>query len=75
MPHYIGDHVDRRICPTCGTKLTKPSEGGCAICWHGTERGLLISDTTTGGQYVHQSCLDEFDVDTLREFEQEYVGL
>lgn len=70
---YTGEHVDSRICPVCGDTLTPPSEDGCAICWHGTERGLLVYDRTTGGVFVHPHCLDHFDCDTVREFEKQYI--
>jgi len=69
---YTGDHVDPRICAVCGNTLTPPSEGGCWICWHSTGRGLLVKDESGNG-FVHQQCLDHFDVDDIREYEREYI--
>lgn len=61
---YTGDHVDACICAVCGDTLTPPSDGGCWICWHGTDRGMLKSDEQLGF-LVHQQCLDWFGVDNL----------
>jgi hypothetical protein len=50
-----------------------PSKGGCKVCWCGEERGLLVWDSTAGGGWVHRSCLDYFDVETVREYEEQYI--
>lgn len=68
---YVGDHVDSRICPVCGNTLTPPTDGGCAICWHGPERGLLVSDEEAD-VLVHRHCLAFFGVDTVPAFEKQY---
>jgi hypothetical protein len=69
---YTGDHVDSRICPVCGNTLTVPTEGGCVICWHGAENGLLITDDQLG-LFVHQHCLDFFGVDNALQYERQYI--
>lgn len=51
---------------------TKPSDGGCYICWRDEEYGLLHKDTSVGGVWVHRACLDFFGVDTVVEFERQY---
>jgi hypothetical protein len=71
---YTGDHVDRRICPICGTRLTPPSDGGCYLCWHGPERGLLVTDDQLG-VWVHQGCLDYFGVDDVVQWERQYIDI
>lgn len=70
---YVGEHVDRRICPASGDVLVGPQDG-CAICWYGADRGLLVSDDEIG-VWVHQHCLDFFGVDNLLQFEQQYYDL
>lgn len=71
---YTGDHVDSRICSVCGNTLTPPSDGGCWICWHGTDRGMLVSDDELG-VWVHQQCLDWFGVDNVVQYERQYYDL
>lgn len=53
--------------PTVG-----PSDGGCHICWMDEERGLLVKDESGNG-WVHPMCLDEFEVESIKEYESEYI--
>jgi hypothetical protein len=69
---YVGDHVDSHICRVCGNTLTPPGQGGCHICWHGTDRGILIKDEQMG-VWVHQQCLDWFGVDDVMQYERMYI--
>ena len=71
---YVGDHVDIKICSVCGNTLTPPSEGGCWICWHGTDRGMLVSDDELGVM-VHRPCLRFFGVDNVLQYEQQYYDI
>lgn len=50
--------------------LMLPSRGGCQICWKGEDCGLLVKNDVGG--WVHQHCLDWFDVDSVSEYEAEY---
>lgn len=71
---YTGDHVHRRICSTCGNTLTPPGEGGCWVCWHGLDRGILVKDDEIG-VWVHQSCLDWFGVDNVVQYEARHYDI
>jgi len=51
-------------------EITVPSKGGCQICWKDESHGLLIKNDVGG--WVHQHCLDYFDVDSVSEFEQKH---
>lgn len=70
---YTNDQFETAVCPVCGNELTPPSRGGCRVCWHGLDRGLLVYDSTSGGGFVHRQCLDYFDVETVREYEKQYI--
>lgn len=61
-------------CSVCGDPICVPSNGGCAICWHGIHRGALVSDVRADVM-VHQSCLDWFGVDNYVQFEKQYIDL
>lgn len=71
---YAGDHVDSRICPVCGDTVTPPSRGGCWICWHDEERGVLHRDEQMG-VWVHQSCLNFFGVDDVLQYERRHFDI
>lgn len=70
----IHESSDREYtCDVCDRRLLLPSNGGCSICFHGPEKGLLVHDRTACTNYVHRTCLDWFGVDSYVEYERCYI--